>query len=1195
MTLWKLFAISAGSFVLFHFVFARLARLRWHKAVGRAAIPKGGACSAIEFLRTLSIFGTVVYGTLVVAILVAGMIGGATAASVGGAIERLEPVREVFGGVSGGISKAFFVFLLVALAAAAYRSGKQSTEKVIQKRYEDELTRLTKAFEKGDWEDLPPTADMQKIEAMIDELIKRLEEAHATQGVNPEDLARFESQVFEQIAELKRTRMILDIQRRMDLSWDPGPDSKPKTWYSRLGTFFVSEGLMSTFKTGSRFMFRVGMFLLLVSLVGVASPVVATSIGQRVLALEDLQVRLTAEEASESWEEAIAAGGGRNDEPLTDEDEELLDHLASAYEEAVYDALAEDSSYRDDDRYEFRAYSVRARIVARAASNSASVSRIGHGPSMSKASGLSDVEVEALSSSEKYAGRRGPKTELGRAWRSQVREEVAIGSKRQWQSIKTNTKSYMKSFQVPAEGTELSRAAMSKVLGQAFDVVPIEVDGELAKQAQYLSEKITKDRLMNVYDTTTRRYLLDIAEGVDPATAADRIRAPSASRRYATGAELDQTHSVSRSVPSDQAVMRKLRSQPPGFTVEPESHVDMSRASRTVADLHASSPRTSATRAVEALAGYDDFFPGQYGGETRTPRGRQLAKLSPNDFPVVNERMPPTPARSNVRSGGTRVARGASAGAFRRSRSFVRLRGFSRVGGVLIGREPTEAVKSSADFRDFTWTDEDGKLEFQMTRADGTRIMLGPFNKTLTYSALAYAADGRPVAVTMTSAQPLAELRILCHPALIDTPFGCEVISIDRFVDEFTGGSPERNGASAVVASHFSCYEFAWAARAGNAIERYESDPRRGINLEETQLLLSYKRGVASRLQNQRMIAAVEAVIADPGQIDDVTVSPLTVKKEFFDQQLVSLMRMAAKSASTVEEFIANIESQFHYQSSEISRYLAVPPTYQVWSGVRELEFVLDPDLQCLQAPVDGGDLPFWPLDFMLQVAFTSPPEFASTSVDPEQYSDEHPWEFPGIENSIRDRVSVGVENSPEHLRTLEHVQEFTILQRLFRLGFDGRLGQEFPVEKFAELLAETEAYKGPYARTLRWNARPGYIEFILQQQLEAGVDALAEVGALDGWTTAVRADMQRCANFIAGFEAPQLVSISRWNTACNLDRYESEAADRCGSGDNTACYVLDIIDAVQQIAKARELRQALGVSKDDRQSRSQYGCASLN
>jgi len=53
--------------------------------------------------------------------------------------------------------------------------------------------------------------------------------------------------------------------------------------------------------------------------------------------------------------------------------------------------------------------------------------------------------------------------------------------------------------------------------------------------------------------------------------------------------------------------------------------------------------------------------------------------------------------------------------------------------------------------------------------------------------ALAYAADGRPLAATMVTAKPLLELKILVHAALIDTGLGRRITELDRFVDEFTG------------------------------------------------------------------------------------------------------------------------------------------------------------------------------------------------------------------------------------------------------------------------------------------------------------------------------------------------------------------------------------------------------------------------
>ena len=163
------------------------------------------------------------------------------------------------------------------------------------------------------------------------------------------------------------------------------------------------------------------------------------------------------------------------------------------------------------------------------------------------------------------------------------------------------------------------------------------------------------------------------------------------------------------------------------------------------------------------------------------------------------------------------------------------------------------------------------------------------------------------------------------------------------------------------------------------------------------------------------------------------------------------------------------------------------PPEFVYWSGVREAEFAARPE--ALLAP-EGGEAPV-PFQFMLQIAFTSAPAFLERKPEQESedvaYSDTKPWEFPALEAEIQKKVLAELAKpaNASDREAVADVSEFAMLQRLFRMAFDGRLGESFPVERLAELEKEL-APKGPPSRvrTLRWNARPGALEASLVAQL---------------------------------------------------------------------------------------------------------------
>ena len=120
------------------------------------------------------------------------------------------------------------------------------------------------------------------------------------------------------------------------------------------------------------------------------------------------------------------------------------------------------------------------------------------------------------------------------------------------------------------------------------------------------------------------------------------------------------------------------------------------------------------------------------------------------------------------------------------ARSFRRLRAYYKVGGVLVGREPDEVAKGlDLVGIDFAFDEMGAGLTIHSTHSDGTKTTVGPYDPAVAHLALAYAADGRPVTVTIVPAPPLADRKILLHPALVDTEVGCHAIRLDQFVDRF--------------------------------------------------------------------------------------------------------------------------------------------------------------------------------------------------------------------------------------------------------------------------------------------------------------------------------------------------------------------------------------------------------------------------
>src|SRR5262249_3323508 len=143
----------------------------------------------------------------------------------------------------------------------------------------------------------------------------------------------------------------------------------------------------------------------------------------------------------------------------------------------------------------------------------------------------------------------------------------------------------------------------------------------------------------------------------------------------------------------------------------------------------------NADRFGDPLNQYRDLFPAQLGDEARTDRGRMLGELAgrqpppppsasaPPIFPGPQPKRPsPPPAAVKPPPA---LNSSFQRGSFARGRSFVGMRGFARVGGVLIGRDLNEDDPSgpSLDVRDLSWEEIDkDTVKLTLTLGDGSKV-----------------------------------------------------------------------------------------------------------------------------------------------------------------------------------------------------------------------------------------------------------------------------------------------------------------------------------------------------------------------------------------------------------------------------------------------------------------------------------------
>ena len=488
-----------------------------------------------------------------------------------------------------------------------------------------------------------------------------------------------------------------------------------------------------------------------------------------------------------------------------------------------------------------------------------------------------------------------------------------------------------------------------------------------------------------------------------------------------------------------------------------------------------------------AFSSFSSLFPGIQGQLERTDEAR-VARLPmygdkvgvamygepPNNAPSATDggRGSATGGRSGamtLRAGGTTPF---AKGRLELARSFERLRGHQKVGGVLIGRDP-DGVAADLDVvgMEFVIDDRESRLNLEMIHHDGRKTLLGPYDPGLAHLALAYAADGRPVAVTIVSAWPLEESKIMLHPALVDTVVGCHAISLDLFVSKFgLGGLLRTRIAAEIAASRWlvNIYRRAWSERWLGRLE----GPGKTLQKEHAQRL---RQSLQEQEREQRESGVGDLQGSMPKGFKTAAVFlPLRDRPRLFDPKLVDTLEQCVTESvgEGATEFVDCVSQRARQAGLEWRGGLTPSwervPTHTTTTGVRERAFKVDREFEFAQPSDDVRDGPLQfvfvnttPTTQILWRRGNGPTEFVDAS---------QVWELEGTRAQLHNRVVAGVLTEREKLRTLRTMHEFTSVQRLFRVAFDGGLGDRFPVERLAELARETaKRVDFQVAKTPRW------------------------------------------------------------------------------------------------------------------------------
>lgn len=1070
-------------------------------------------------------------------------------------------------------------------------------------RLEIEHTNQEKRADPRAWAELSPTPQMVKLQRQIDQCHAESKELEI-RARGSFMVRRKRQELLRRAKQLEAQLARTDLERRLDLRDDSGSPAPQGLW-GKVGRMLVSQGLVSDLKGTAKILSRGATACLAIALVGVSTSQLSAIVRQRLIHLDQLRVLAEVREVNQTWEKGVI-------NPPSSSTQASASDVQAAHQlaDVLGRALARNPGWdnvrpisdggRAELRREATIYEIRHRV------------RLPDQGAVIQASGGNDLGN--LSGTERGAfgairSESGPSSgsKIGEAFARQRANDIVSWFGGSWNRVKSDLKQHAALYNEPLKFGDVRDGIVDQIVGSAFGPFT-PTNNEFEKLIYEALHAANESIVEQAADTELKKAFIALKKGklldhVTHALSTERLPLPpAASEKMAAALKADPA------IPTDRELAEKLSQAPHapayggpnGGASGPSVEAD----AREVLDAEGEAGqlgRSEAETSVDALADYDYYFPATRGDASGSTFTQFL-----DSFRETAEDVSLVPSTT------FRVERALD---------YAMVRGFSRVGGVVIGREPANTSRT-LNFTGLRWKQSGRSVTLYLRRQNGKEVALGTFDQSLIHQALAYAADGRVLTCTMVEAKPLKELKILLNPVLVDTPLGCRVINLDRWVDTYFRDQPDHRNESDEIAekridSQKQLYYVAWGARyltlARQVLKIAEEKQASGDPNAATRVaaLKSRMDQVESKMNSREVTQAAEAGLAQRKDLPDKAKSLLAAKPEFYDPKLVDWIEACSTRKPQLGPFTDCIsrsadEALPGLREDDLGRWIALPPSFLIWSGVREQAYSMTDDLSSLVGPqgTGGGESVLWPFDFMLQVSFTSAPAFAPSGIKPSEYVDRNPWDFPELHAAINRRIAQVVEEDPALSDHLKEMREFVVLQRLFRVALMGRLGPNFPVEELATLTSAT-AGGIPLCHTPRWNPRPGMLEadFLIDMD-DVDHYLRGHTNATDKsareWLPHAVSDLRMCEALTGPpdryiMEGPggqiksvhvnprfALIPVQQWNHECRFDRIEQLASPTCEPGqDSTGCRMLELATFSEITAAARALRASLHVDED--------------
>lgn len=556
---------------------------------------------------------------------------------------------------------------------------------------------------------------------------------------------------------------------------------------------------------------------------------------------------------------------------------------------------------------------------------------------------------------------------------------------------------------------------MGHLLEEAVGSVDTRPATELGRQVQAILQDVGKEALETWLGSYAKAWL----NGALIDAARPSVIESVSAHRFQTSARVE-------------GIFDRLTTKAGTGWVAPADWRAMEDRATELADLVARQPDFAGRHGVrDALSGYDNHFP------PSTPPAEEGGGGSGGGGGTPSPRTgPSSDGRSFAQARATSVRMAARSSISR---------------GVLIGHDH-EAV--GITLTDIRWSLRPGAPEGPTmlalaVNAGGDWRDIGVFRAGVANQALRYAADGRVVAATILPGDGVIIRRVIhLHPVLADTPLGCRMVEADRIIDTITG--PAEGGDAAARTCDDRLYASSLVGAASFVLAHSNHD---GPQRCESQGAVELCRNPPPAPWPSQSLAA---------QIDEFLAGKRTQQPG--STHLIDGVRDCIGTSAISTQCLCGVVPS-------IRRQEAVWHIRDHTSQVREREAKLDAGWAWLQPSADHlGHLDFW---LHITVAQERRDSYGRFRTD---QTTEDAIDFPQDQiAALRDRISLELRDRPTRFANsrsigdfMGPIEEFVLLQRLFRATLSGRFGDHFPLEKLIALERETRRFVPPQA-TIRW------------------------------------------------------------------------------------------------------------------------------